>query len=315
MQGVADKVRHYKRTFRPPILFALDSAALWLTITLASLILGLLFADLFWRLGGSEALLGHKSQAGLMVCEIPMLLGMLQVHLLGTQRRYSRIYPAIKRVSLRTPHEFLRLEKNAYIRETFSFQGDLRDLAKTLLGEWEWRRDIQNRSQDPLWTRAVGFFSFPSASNFAAYITGFVAILAGIVIATMQPDAVFGRLDFFLEEAWSLVRMLWLVIVLPFAACVLPGAVILSLFRAFGEALVERLNDQYLSNMGFYRFISQLLELHEQHGPLLQRKTRARAYWTIRLFTAPVADVKRVWKRIMRARRLVSRMRKTGLYT
>jgi hypothetical protein len=309
MQGIADKIRHYKRTFRPPVLYALDSSALWLTVTLASVILGLLFTDLYLRVDRSEELLAPKDQAWLLVSELPMLLGMLQVHLLGAQRRYLRINPASKRVSLRTPHAFLRVEKNTFIRNTFSFEGNLRDLAKTLVGEWEWRRDMKRRSLDPLWARAIGFFSLPSASNFAAYVTGFIAILAGIVIASMQPDAVFGRLDDFIGEAWSLTRTLWLVIVLPFAACVLPGAVILSLIRVMGDAFTERLNDQYLSNMGFYRFIAQLLELYEQEGTLLLRKTRARAYWMIRLSTAPIAGVPAVWRRIRRARRLV-RLRK-----
>jgi hypothetical protein len=49
--------------------------------------------------------------------------------------------------------------------------------------------------------------------------------------------------------------MLWLVIVLPFALCAVPGAIILSAIKNIGEVLLEWLNDQYLSHTAFYKFV------------------------------------------------------------
>jgi hypothetical protein len=80
--------------------------------------------------------------------------------------------------------------------------------------------------------------------------------------------------------------------------------------KVLGVLLVEKLNDQYLSNTGFYRFISQLLELHDSTEPLLLRKTRAWVYWTMRLGLAPVRDSMKVWRRIWRAKRLSKRLRR-----
>lgn len=68
----------------------------------------------------------------------------------------------------------------------------------------------------------------------------------------------------------------------------------LNLLKDLGVLLVEKLDDQYLSNTGFYRFISQLLELHDATEPLLLRKTRAWVYWTVRLGLAPVGDFLKV---------------------
>jgi hypothetical protein len=167
---------------------------------------------------------------------------------------------------------------------------------------------LKLRAQEPMWRRAVGFFGLPSATNFAAYVTGLVAVVAGIVIATITPEVVFGSFWEFLEDAWSLIGMLWLAIVFPFALCVLPGAIILSGVKNLGEALLEWLDDQYLSRTAFYHFISELLELHDRGERLLLRKTGARLYWLVRLGTAPIKEVPGVWRLIKRSKALGKRI-------
>ncbi|WP_052080976.1 hypothetical protein [Pseudomonas sp. ML96] len=310
MQAIADKIRHYRKTFRPQAFYALDSLALWLSITLATTILGLLFFDLYLRIAESTHLLGKSDQALLMVCELPMVFGLLQTYFQGAERRYRMLYPAAKRVQLRTPHDSLAKEKRAYLRETFGHEGDLRVLAKTLIEEWEWRRELKARGQEPLLRRAAGFFKLPSPGNFAAYLTGLVAILAGIVIATLTREALFSDLEQFLADAWNLILQLWLIVVLPVAICMLPSAVILTGLKQIGESLLERLDDQYLSYTDFYRFISELLELHDRGERLLLRKTRAWAYWTVRLTISPIQDLPRVVRRIRRSRALARRVAK-----
>lgn len=307
MEAIADKIRHYRKTFRPPVFYALDSLALWLSLGLATLILGLLFLDLYLRIAKSTYLLGKSDQAWLMVYEVPMLLGLMQVYFQGVERRFRMLYPAVGRVHFRTPHDTLAKEKHAYLRAAFAHEGDLRSLAKYLIEEWEWRRELKVRAQEPLLNRAAGFFKLPSPGNFAAYLTGVMAVLAGIVIATLSREALFADLEQFLVDTWSLIVQLWLAIVLPFAVCVLPGAVILVGIKQIGETLLERLNDQFLSYTAFYRFISELLELHDRGERLLLRKTRAWAYWTVRLTMVPLKDVPQVWRRIRRAKALARR--------
>ncbi len=238
MEAIADKIRHYRKTFRPPVFYALGSLALWLSIGLATLILGLLFFDLYLRIAQNTYLLGKTDQAWLMVYEVPMLFGMMQAYFHGTERRYRMLYPATRRIHFRTPHEILAKEKHAYLRATFTHEGDLRVLAKYLIEEWEWRRELKVRAQEPLLRRAAGFFTLPSPGNFAAYMTGLVAVLAGIVIATLSREVLFADLEQWLVDAWSLIVQLWLAIVLPIAVCMLPGAVILTGIKQVGETLL-----------------------------------------------------------------------------
>lgn len=309
MRAISDKVRHYRKTFRPPVYYALGSLAFWLSVILASLILGLTAADLYVRLTQQTVFLGGAQQLSLLLFEIPLLFGMLQVYFLGAERRYRQLHPGARCVTLRTPTMHLVSEKRAYLSSTFGHEGTLRDLAKLLISEWEWRREIRNRTQEALWRRAVGFFGLPSAGNFAAYLTGILAVFAALVIATMSAETLFGSIDQILEDAWALIRMLWLAIVLPFALCVLPGAVILSSIKNVGEALVEWMNDQYLSDTAFYRFISELVELDDRAERLLLRGTSSKLYWMVRLTMSPHQDVSKVWKRIRRAKRLGKRMK------
>ncbi|WP_271409133.1 hypothetical protein [Pseudomonas sp. Q1-7] len=311
MEAIADKIRHYRQTFRPPVFYAFSSLALWLSIGLATIILGLLFFDLYLRIAKTTYLLTKSDQAWLIAYEVPMLFGLMQAYFQGIERRYRLLYPAAKRVHFRTPHDALAKEKHAYLRTTFAHEGDLRALAKYLIEEWEWRRVIKVRAQEPLSRRAAGFFQLPSAGNFAAYVTGLVAVLAGIVISTLSREALYADLEQFLVDTWHLIVQLWLAIVLPFAVCVLPGAVILVGIKQLGETLLECINDQYLGHTAFYRFISELLELHDRGERLLLRKTRARIYWAVRLTMVPVQDIPRIWRRIRRAKAMAQRSART----
>jgi hypothetical protein len=314
MRVISDKIRHFRKTFRPPIYYAYGSLIFWLSAALAALILGMTLSDLYLRIALSRPLLSLGAQVSLFLFEVPLLFGMLQVYFAGAVTRYRRLHPSVRRVNLRTASTALFKEKREYLNSTFASFGhndDLRLLAKSLIDEWEWRRELKLRAQEPLWRRAVGFFGPPSASNFAAYVTGLVAVIAGIVIATMTPDVVFGSFWEFLDDAWSLIRMLWLSIVFPFALCVLPGAIILAGMKNVGETLLEWLDDQYLSRTAFYHFISELLELHDRGERLLLRRTGARLYWLVQLGTAPIPELPGVWRRIKRSKVLGKRFSNT----
>lgn len=307
MRVISDKIRHFRSTFRPPVSYAYGSLVLWLSATLAALILGLTFGDLYLRIAWSRPLLSTGAQASLLLFEAPLLLGMLQIYFDGAMARYRSLHPSVHRVSIRTASAALSRDKRDYLNSTFASFGhknDLRLLAKLLIDEWEWRRELKLRSQDPLWRRAVGFFGLPSTSNFAAYLTGLVAVIAGIVIATMSSEVVFGSFWGFLDNVWSMTRLLLVSFVLPFALCVLPGAIILSGIKSTVEAFIEWLDDQYLSHTAFYLFISEILDLHDRGERLLSRKAGARIYWLVRLGTVPVQDVPLVWRLIKRFKSL-----------
>lgn len=304
MRGIADKIRLYRKTFRPPVLYALTSSIFWLTVSLAAFVVSLTFFDLYVRLTDQGELLSSGDQGLLLLAEIPMLFGIVQIHLVGAERRFRYLNPVASRISMRTPYRNLDREKISFIRRIFSQQESLRALASHLVEEWEWREEIKRRAQDPIWLRAIGFFRLPSTSNFATYMAGLVAILAAILITTITPDTLFGALETLPANAWSIIRNLTIVIVLPIALCVLPTAVIMAFVKDIGVALLERLNDQYLSQAGFYRFISQLLELHDVGERMLLRKTHGRVYWAVRMGIAPLQDLKRIRNRIRRAKRL-----------
>lgn len=302
MEAIADKIRHYRAKFRPPIFYALDSLVLWISIGLAAAIIGLLFVDLYLRIADNAYLLELSDQAWLLASEVPMVFGFMQAYLHGLERRCRTLNTTAKTVHFRRSLELLTKEKLACLHATFDHDNDLRIFAKNLIEEWEWRRDLRLRAREPLERAAWGFFRLPSAANFAAYLTGLVAVVAGIVIATLSSDAIFGDLDQFLTDAWHLILKLWLVVVAPFALCVVPGTLILVGIKQIGEAILEQLNDQFLSHTAFYRFISEILELHDRGEPMLLRKTRAWAYWTIRLTTAHLKDFPRICGRVRRAR-------------
>jgi hypothetical protein len=163
MSAIRDKVRHYRKTSRLQVYYALGSLAFWLSVILASLILALTAADLYVRLTQQTVFLGGAQQLSPLLFEIPLLFGMLQVCFLGAERRYRQLHPRARYVTLRTPTMHLVSDKPAYLSSTFAHGGTLRDLAKMLISEWEWRREIRNRTLEPLWRRAVGFFGLPSA--------------------------------------------------------------------------------------------------------------------------------------------------------
>lgn len=304
MRAIKDKVRYYRITFRPVVFYALTSSPMLLSSVLACLILGLFFWDLYVRLTEGVALLNASDQGALLLSETPLIFGMLQVYFEGAERRYRQLHPSVRRVSFRTSNASLAADKRKSLLAIFQHEGDLRSLAKSLIEEWEWRHSLKSRAQEPIWRKAIAFFRLPSAANFAAYMTGVLAVCAGIVIAAMSPDVVFASFPEFLNSAWSLIWELWLALVIPFAICVLPGAMILSTAKGVGELLIEKIDDQYLSDTAFYRFISELLELHDQDGSLFMRKTRAWIYWVVRLLICPLTHIPKVFRRVVRARAL-----------
>jgi hypothetical protein len=302
VQAISDKIRHYRKTFRPPVFYAMGSLVLWLSLVLVALILSLVLSDLYIRLAGNAFLLSSHSQFSLLLAEVPALLGLGQAYYIGRARRYRLYNPNVVSFGFRRSFSNLTNEKTAYLKKIFRIEDDLMRLAAELVDEWEWREKIKLRCKETWLIRASGFFRLPSASNFAAYVTGILAVVAGIVIATMTPDAVFGSINEYVDTALAMAELFWLVIII--AVCVLPCAVILGSLKSVGDVLLESINDQYLSNTAFYRFIAEVLELHDLGDRLLLRKTVGWAYWSVRVLVSPIHELPKIRRGIRRAKRL-----------
>ncbi len=302
MQAISDKIRHYRKTFRPPVSYAVGSLVLWLSIALTMLILLLFFSDLYIRIVRDNFILSTSFQFLLLSAEIPVMLGIGQAYYTGSVRRFRLYNPNAVSFGFRRSFSNLTNEKTAYLKKIFRIEDDLMRLAAELVDEWEWREKIKLQCKETWLIRASGFFRLPSASNFAAYVTGILAVVAGIVIAMMTPDAVFGSINEYVDTAVAMTELFWLVIII--AVCVLPCAVILGSLKSVGDVLLESINDQYLSNTAFYRFIAEVLELHDLGDRLLLRKTVGWAYWSVRVLVSPIHELPKIRRGIRRAKRL-----------
>lgn len=310
MQAISDKIRHYRKTFPSLLTYALETRVLWLSILLMASIV--LFISLR-IIGQAHEGAGWGGLIGAVAAEVLILPGFLQAYFMGAERRYRKCFGHSERFSFRFFATHFEKEKLTHIRSTFEHEGDLRELVKSLVEEWEWRRELKARGQEPMWQKAMGFFSLPSASNFAAYMTGLVAVIAGIVIASMDPELLFGSFEQFLKDAWDLIYWMWVNLIPIVVMSLLPGAIILSAVRYLWQLLLEWLDDKYLGQAGFYRFVSDVLDLHDRGERDLMRKTRGRMYWSIRLGMAPLGDVPRIWRRVQRARRMAERKSESAL--
>jgi hypothetical protein len=314
MQAISDKIRHYRKTFPSLFVYALGTRVMWLCIVLMALILFSIFLNRYLRTSTGIELFSGWNLGILFVFEMFLVPGLLQAFFMGGQRRYRRHQPLSTQPGFRISIRHFNQSKLAYLRSHFVQEGDVQALAKALVDEWEWRREMKSRAQEPVWHKVLGFFCLPSAANFAAYMTGLVAIIAGIVIATMDRELLFGSFEQLVKDAWDLICLLWINLIPLVVLCILPGAMIIGAFKYVAERGLEWLDDQYLSHAAFYRFIAELLDLHDRGERDLMRKTRGRVYWSVRLGMAPIQDVPRIWRRVKRAKRLARLRSQTLAY-
>lgn len=304
MQLIGDKVRHYRKTFRPAAFYAFRSRVFAANCFLAIVILGCLAADVWVATTTEFEFLTRNDQVWLLVAESALGLGMLQVHLLGLQRRHRRLNPSFSRAGMRAALSCLDREKRELIQRSFNHYGSLESLARGLVDQWEWRREVNVRADEPAMRRAFSFFRPPTASNFAGYMVGVVAIAAAVVISLIDRETFFSALPTFANEAWNSVLNLWLIVVVPIVICILPTAAILSMFRGSWEKATEWINDQYLSDAAFYRFIAEILDLHDRGGRRLLRQTRNAASLIVRVATCHIPELGKLWSRWQRAKRI-----------
>ncbi|KRW62096.1 hypothetical protein [Pseudomonas sp. TTU2014-080ASC] len=304
MQAISDKIRHYRKTFRSLLFYARGTLVFWLCVTLMGLIVGVVALDVYLGIASDVDLLSGWQVTVLYICELFIAPGVVQAYFMGAQRRYQLFHPQAAQPRFRVAHRHFDQQKLAYLRRTFEHPGDIRDLAKALVKEWEWLQSLRVRAQEPMWRKTMGFFHLPTAGNFATYMAGLVAIIAAIVIANMDAEFIFGSFEQFISDTWDLIFAMWVNLIPLVVLIIFPAATLVSAVKYLTERLLECLDDQYLSQAGFYRFITELLELPDRRHRDLMSRTRGWAYWSILLLMAPLEDVPRVWRRIKRVKRL-----------
>ncbi|MFK4136037.1 hypothetical protein ACI2KR_27690 [Pseudomonas luteola] len=245
----------------------------------------------------------------LLLSEVFLMLGFVQLRLEIDRKRYERLYKPSKPVSFRLVDSAFTKEKLNKIASLFGQSSDLKKLADELVEKWEWYRRINYLAGEPAEIRAKNFFSFPSAGNFATYLAGLLAVIAAVIVALIDKDNFYKELPQIwetLKEAWF---FLMIVFAFPFIALVYPAALILGVLRLMGNSFLERINDDYLSQSSFYGFIKELAEFEERKERRLLMSTASWFYWFIRITTVPIGDVK---NQINNARRalLIARIRR-----
>ncbi|MFC6478469.1 hypothetical protein ACFQDN_21045 [Pseudomonas asuensis] len=153
-------------------------------------------------------------------------------------------------------------------------------------------------------SKRLGNFRLPSSSNLATYLAGVLAIVAGVVVALIDKDNFYQGLPNLWDSFEFWYGALFKLIVVPIAICIIPLAAIWSSIKAIGRILAENMDDDFLSQPKFYSFIKELLELADRKERRLLLKTTGRAYWSIRLLTAPIHEVPNIYRNVRRSKRL-----------
>ncbi|WP_426943834.1 hypothetical protein ACP4J5_12440 [Pseudomonas oryzihabitans] len=308
MRAVSHKVKTYRREFRfiPGFMFA--TSIFWLVFTHTALTLGaigLYFTSYY--VYGSTLFLHLPFHA--LAWELVLMMGWMQLALEANRRRVMRMRGLAKPPMFRVALAAMDVEKRRRINALFGPHESSTALARDLIQQWEWERSIYQQAASPALQRALGFFNVPSAGNFATYLAGVLAVVAGIVIALIDRDVFFdgvGQLWSNFKEAYSFLLM---VVVIPVATLVIPVAMLTDGVRTVTNRIVEWINDDYLSRGRFYAFIKDLIQFETHSQRRLLMRTTGVAFWTMRIGTAPITRVPALWKNMRRSIRIRRRRR------
>lgn len=307
MRSVAHKVKRFQADFSGLKWSILRTRIFWLVAVQTGL--SLLAVVLFLVSG-----VGQKSNAYLsaplwaLALEPFLILGFFQLFLEVERQRVLTLLPSYRRVGFRNLFSTIAREKRRRFDELFGPQPDLETFAKSLIESWEWRRNILARAGEPAQKKAARFlFSLPTAGNFATYMTGLLAVVAGLVIVLIDKEQMYGSLGEFWSNFCEAFWLLVLLVVVPVTVSIFPLAGIWSALTATGNSLLEWLDDDFLSNSRFYGFIKDQLETDERKARRLLMRTTGWVYWSIQLGISPYGSWRKVWRNGRRSVRLARR--------
>lgn len=311
MRTVAHNVKTFRREFRLIPSFVWGSR-IFILFASSMLLVVLSIALFFYH----HVYLRLPTYANLsywtLFWEMPMLLGLAQILVEVDRRRFARNHPGKRISGIRQAMAATDRAKRRMISEHFAGRQDFAELAKELIEQWEWRQALEQRAGSPATLRTRHFFSLPSGGNFATYLGGLLAVIAAVVVALIDNETFYPALPTLWSDFSSAYSVLFQIIVVPIATCVLPAACILDMVIGLGHRAVERANDDYLSDSGFYRYIKELVLLEENKQRRGLMTTTGWAYWSFRIGTAPLRDVPRLWRNKRRSVRLAKRRRSKG---
>lgn len=311
MRSISHQVKSYRRRFRlfPSYVFR---SRIFVLVALLTL---LLTAAILLTVVSS--VVGHSTGYAflpwvVLIFEIPLVFGFLQLFLEANHRRYLRARPGTAEPGFRVALMSTEREKIVAIEQLFGKQPNFETLAHALIQRWEWERSIAEKSADPIVRKARGFFGFPQASNLATYLGGLLAVVAAIVVTMLDKDTFYAQLPSLFDDVGELTWLITKLVVFPLAVVVIPMASILGTVRSAVVRTLEKINDDYLSEASFYAFIKELLELEERKTRRLLMVTTGLFYWAIRIGTAPLRKVPKLYVNMGRSRR-IGRIRRRRL--
>ncbi|NWE48997.1 hypothetical protein [Pseudomonas gingeri] len=310
MRSIAHKVKSYRKSFSgfPPSI--LKSSIFYLVLTQLVLTLGAVLLYLFFSIYQHSDLY-QSLPLWVLLLEVFLMFGFIQLRFDLDRKRLEELNPSMGRIGFRKANALLEWEKARRIEKLFGAHPDLCDLARELVAEWEWRRSIQIRAGEPAERRARSFFGLPSAGNFATYLAGLIAVVAAVVVTLIDKAEFYAALPEMGRSFLTTFTLLTTAIVFPITASVYPLATIWGGLKAAGNNLLETLDDDYLSDARFYRFIKELMEFEERKEKRLLMKTTGWVYWSIRVGMAPLAQVRKIMKNAHRSVR-ISKLRRVG---
>lgn len=303
MRAVSHQVKAYRREFRffPGYMF--KTSIFWLVSAHSALTLGaigLYFVSLY--IYDSKTFLYLPLHA--LAWEFFLVLGWLQFILESNSLSVMRLRGLEKPPAFRVALSALDGEKKRKIDALFGAPESHTALARELIQQWEWENAIYQQAGSPTVQKAFGFFAVPSAGNFATYLAGVLAVVAGVVIALIDRERFFDDIEQLWPTFQAAYGYLFLFVVLPITAMIIPGAIIADGARSAVDGIAEWINDDYLSRRRFYGFIKDLIEFEARSQRRLLMRTTGVAFWTMRLGTAPIARVPAIWKNMRRSIRI-----------
>ena len=304
MRALPHKIKTFQKEFSLLPGYAFSMRIFWLVALLAALIIGSLIFNAINTIVFKSHTYSHLPYVSLGFEFFVLIPSFLQVICEIDQQRCRRLYPQVRPAGFRAAVTMINRAKYERIEVLFGPQESLEKLAKGLIEEWKWRREIQLNAGETDVQKAQKFFRLPSGSNLATYLAGVLAIVAGIVIALIDKDSFYQNLPTLWDSFEVWYAALFKVIVMPIAICIIPLAAIWSSIKALCRILAENMDDDFLSQPKFYSFIKELLELADRKERRLLLKTTGRAYWSIRLLTAPIHEIPGIYRNIRRSKRL-----------
>jgi hypothetical protein len=303
MRSISHKVKTYRRQFRLIPRYVLSTRIFLLVSFLALLMIAAVGLSVIAGIGYRVHIYSHLPWV-VMVFELPLAFGFGQLIVEASRQRYLRAKPGAAEPKLRTALMSRERDRRATVAQLFGEHTDYEALARSLIEKWEWHSAIEAKAGDPIVKKARGFFGLPGAGNFASYLGGLLAVIAAIVVTLLDKATFYAQLPNLVSDVGEYVWLMTSHLVFPFAVVVLPLAMIVGTGRSGFVRMLEKADDDYLSEASFYGFIKELLDMEALRERRLLMVTSGAAYWVFRLGTAPMGDLPKLYRNMRRSKRL-----------